>query len=368
MTSKSSFHYSELMAIQARIRKKFSACSVAVKCGNKRGYIHVGRHANMQYKEPHSIKLGVNSQFDVASVTKAIPVSLLVLWAITVGLISLETEIRKILPGVKTLGSKQLTVHDLLRYSCKFNLKHLSKPYERFDSSYLLNEICNSEVSLTEELNYGNYQPVLLAMVLEEITGKKVADLAKEVLFEPLGMNNTSFAVDRDRFVLNEVLPDGNLNYGVHDEITRALGFVGSAGLFSTSADLLKCLEFLLHKGSIDGKQIIDQSLIDFFNINQFQTGQAFGLGFGLWETFSKGYEGAGSRAWEKGAFFKLGYTGCGIFVFPAVESAIVILSNHVHPVRPNDHKWINLFRYLLICNMFAEHDDFSQQATELWV
>jgi CubicO group peptidase (beta-lactamase class C family) len=48
---------------------------------------------------------------------------------------------------------------------------------------------------------------------------------------------------------------------------------------------------------------------------------------------------------YAKGTFGKTGFTGCLILVNLDLGSALVILSNHIHPKRPQNFKAINDFR-----------------------
>jgi CubicO group peptidase (beta-lactamase class C family) len=98
------------------------------------------------------------------------------------------------------------------------------------------------------------------------------------------------------------------------------------------------------------------------------QSGTTFGLGFGLWENFSKGYDlmpGIVDPASLEGAFFKNGYTGTMFSVFPKLGLANVILTNHVHDVRPANTSWIHRFRYCV--NMVMLFGELPEDVTSLW-
>lgn len=76
--------------------------------------------------------------------------------------------------------------------------------------------------------------------VIEIISGKKFEDVIKEKLFDPLEMNNTSFAAKRGGGPVNP-----------------------SGGASSTAEDYMKFLNMLLNKGLYKGKRILSENAIE---------------------------------------------------------------------------------------------------------
>lgn len=326
---------------------------------NAKGEYYVryfGTHAHPDII-PNDVKTNTSSLFDTASITKAV-LTLLVLWAVTRKLVSLDTDMTTFIPGLKVVGKVRPTVLHFLTYGAKTHLEHVLKsPYAEFCSESLRVKLFTSKVEVCD-FRYGNHTPIMLGMMLQQITEKPLDTLAEEVLFKPLGMMNTTFRPQVGD-ISKVVATENGLCGIVHDEITRKLGFPsGAAGVFASCEDLLRLMRLTLTEGSVEGHQIVDPELISQLGINQMSGDIMFGLGFGLWDQFRKGYdvmEESMSEGYSDGAFFKGGFTGTQVSVFPKLGVANVILTNHVHPVRPTDsNDWINRFRYCANMSMLC--------------
>ncbi len=340
-------------------RTHFSAGAFGIVKGDSVFTRYFGRHSSLP-GDP-VVSTHENSLFDVASVTKSLPVALLVFWAVHEGLLTLETPIRQFFPGLQPTDSTEPTVLDLLTYRMRLHRDELKKPY-KFAPGEALHKIITSHVTVGGELHYGNYQPILLAQILEEVTGMSLVDLTQKVLFAPLWVNATFNPPQYiDKVVATEIGDSGRPLYGiVHDELTRNNDLLGAAGLFATCTDLLRLLRFILNKGAIGSQQIIAERFFDLMGQNQFQTGLEFGVGFGIWPEFASGYDPM-TRVMESihprysaGAIFKNGFTGVQVAAFPVLDTAVVSLTNYVHPKRTGNSQWINRFRYAVAMSLLS--------------
>ncbi len=342
------------VAAQAILRRRFSACSIGMVRKDARMVANFGTHAYPDLGYPH-VATHNGSRFDIASITKSIPVALLTLWAVTEGLLTLDTPVLKFFPDMKCNTFESPTIHDLLAYRAWLETAWLQKPYSQFSPSELYKALTKTNISLTRsQFHYGNQAPMLLGFILEQVTKMCLEELAQHVLFDLLGMKDTTFwpeAGDDKNYVYTE----GDKPGVVHDEITRAIARPsGASGVFSTSSDLLLPLRLLLNKGAWEGKQLIREDLIAQIGVNQLGSGTMFGLGFGVWEQFLKGFEEMPKSVRKyveektRGAYFKLGYTGTMCAVFPELDTGIVILTNTVHPTREGSSLKINQLRYIL--------------------
>lgn len=359
-----------LLVIQARARGLFSAGSVGVLKGSDYTIKNFGSHSS--FGDGALIPVEDTSLFDVASVTKSVPVALLVMWAITEGHLNLDMEVEKILPGLRREGPEPLRIRHLLAYSSRFHLDHLTKPYGGFAEGELMDIILNCACSVSHTFHYSNYQPLILGVILERMSGQSLESLAQEVLFNPLLLDAT-FTPKNPRLVVTTEVDEHTqqpLCGTVHDELTRAVGRPGAAGLFATTIDMLTVLRFLLNKGSWNDKQVIREDLVSQIGQNQFEQGTRFGLGFGVWEEFNSGFPehdamGHLPADFAKGAFFKNGFTGVSIMGFPALDMGIVIHTNHVHPKRDHSTRWMNLFRHAV--SLFILSGKVPFEAKTLW-
>jgi len=350
-----------LLFVQARARGYFSAGSFGVVRGNKIHTFNTGTHSSVEGDSRHL--LTDKSLFDVASVTKTIPIALLIFWAITAEYLSLETEISVFFPELKFMGDESPKIKHLLSYTCRLGLDHVEVPYTQYGGSDgLLQKILCADITVRHSMFYGNYPPILLGLILEKVTCMTVHALAQEIIFEPLELTATfNPPQDESLVVKTEINPvtQKALCGEVHDELTLALGRPGSAGLFASTTDLLYILRFLLDRGMIGGRMVVSPELIDQMGVSQTSQGVGFGLGTGIWPVFASGFKEEENfpnvdPEMLKGAYFKNGYTGCSVFVFPKLDLGITINTNHVHPVRSGNSLWINRFRYATVMTILS--------------
>jgi CubicO group peptidase (beta-lactamase class C family) len=88
-----------------------------------------------------------------------------------------------------------------------------------------------------EEWSYSNSGFVLLTEIAERITKRPFADLIRQRVFEPLGMNRTAYITDMEKGVLNQAL--GYAKQGENWKVNMYLGNDrGGGAIFSTTNDL----------------------------------------------------------------------------------------------------------------------------------
>ena len=197
----------------------------------------------------------------------------------------------------------------------------------------------------TKKLTYTNSSSILLGLIVEKVYGQSLAKAGEEVFFRPLGMGNTGF--EPTKFAAKQTIVPTELHRSrglvhaeVHDESAYGLGPnpTGTAGLFTTAPDLLKFARMLLNNGKLNGRQFFQTETIKQMATNQLLGDEVTGLG---WELDQPQYMGK----YSAGTFGKTGFTGCLILVNLPLVSATVILSNHIHPMRPQSFRPINDFR-----------------------
>ena len=191
---------------------------------------------------------------------------------------------------------------------------------------------------------YSDNGILLVGEIIERVSGKPLDVLARERVFDPLGMATTGYRPPRawfDRIAPTEDNPwRGRVVRGqVHDENTVVLGEVAAhAGLFSTTGDLGIFLQMLLNGGSMHGKRLLRAETIARFTR---RAGRAPGSSRALgWDTPSRSASGGPSSAgdhFSASSFGHTGFTGTSIWVDPERELFAVLLTNRVHPTREND-------------------------------
>ncbi len=142
----------------------------------------------------------------------------------------------------------------------------------------------------------------VVGLVIERLTGTSLGSALRTRLFEPLGMADTGFQVQRadmDRFTSNYRLCPGRLELvdsWADSEYLRQPTFEsGGGGLVSTTRDYMRFLEMLRSGGSLGGHRYISEEMHGQLCRSQLRPqilapssleasmGTAFGLGLGIY-------------------------------------------------------------------------------------
>lgn len=194
---------------------------------------------------------------------------------------------------------------------------------------------------------YSDLGFILLGMIIERCSGQSLGEFFGERIGCPLGRLRMEFVLveqvhdfvenNREEGGIASTEVDqwrGRLLCGeVHDKNAAALGGeAGHAGLFGTAAAVLAVTGEWVH--AYHGrKAILDQAMVREFTRRQMElTTSSWALG---WDTPS-GRSSAG-RYFPPESFGHLGYTGTSIWVDPAHELEVGLLSNRVHPTSKNE-------------------------------
>src|SRR5713226_6350482 len=189
----------------------------------------------------------------------------------------------------------------------------------------------------TKEI-YSDLGIILMAEIIERLTGRTLDDLAKSTIFSPLGMKDTMYRPAKKLWPL--IAPteiDNNLRHRlvqgeVHDENAFAIGGVsGHAGIFSTAPDLASFCQMLLNGGVYAHHRVLRRATIAQFTIPQQLSGGTRTLG---WAVPTEG--GSSGHYFSAHSFGHTGFTGTSIWIDPDRQLFVVLLTNRVHPTREN--------------------------------
>lgn len=270
------------------------------------------------------------TQFRIGSISKPIT-ALAIMKLVEDGEISLEDKLLSFYPELpanfKDITLKHLLSHrsGLLDYiDDNTNLSSL----DNVPTAEVLNFFENSGL---ENLNfepgsmgrYSNTGYVLLALVVENVTGISFPDYLDQVFFSPIGMDNT--------FVISEQkhLGDKGENYALSfGTAIRVKGFnsliYGASGVVSTTTDMMKFTEALLEN------QIVSEASLDLMTQTQGAVPNIetdYGLG---WLTGTGNYWHTNritdpNDFWHSGGFD--GYQTV-LSINPDLDLEVIILSN----------------------------------------
>jgi CubicO group peptidase (beta-lactamase class C family) len=147
-------------------------------------------------------------------------------------------------------------------------------------------------------------------------------------------MNETGYRPDpalRPRIAPTEIdsVRGGKVWGVVHDERAYYLGGVSAhAGIFSSAYDLARFARVYLNGGVLDGARVFRPETIQLFSTRQVAD-RALG-----WQK-PDGNNSAGHLMSER-AFGHTGFTGTSIWIDPARDVFVLLLSNRVNPTRAN--------------------------------
>jgi serine-type D-Ala-D-Ala carboxypeptidase len=129
-----------------------------------------------------------------------------------------------------------------------------------------------------------------------------------------------------------ERLKEGGMLRGqVHDPLASKLGGVaGHAGLFSTAEDLARFCRMFLQRGSLDGVRVFQPETVTLMTSPQSPEGAPNIRGFG-WDIQST-YSSLKGDFFSFASYGHTGFTGTSVWIDPATQTFLIILTNRVHP------------------------------------
>jgi CubicO group peptidase (beta-lactamase class C family) len=303
--------------------------------------------------EPEKIKAKVNTIYDLASLTKPLVTGLLCAKLIE------NNELQPLIiyylhefdyrinfpedPG--EIGTWQLLYHcsDFPAWKPFYLLS------ENRDS--ILREIVRTPLEINSnslKVKYSDLNFLILTFLLEKNYGKRLDEIAKEEIFEPLNLQNTFFnppkelqkrtaaserrneyekqmCVDLGYDVSNYKWRDYQIWGEVHDGNCYFMnGVSGHAGLFSTALETFKIAQqFLANQTSL-----LKPETCELFRTN-FTKGlnEARSVAFQLAETKNS----TASQVLAKDSFGHLGFTGTSLWIEPKTERVFILLTNRTH-------------------------------------
>jgi len=283
---------------------------------------------------PYQETIKGDELYDVASLTKVIVTTTLVMKLIEEKRITLGT---KLVDVLSRFHHPEISVFDLLTHSSglpadipKANrLKHRS---EVLDYVFQVEPIYEKGTHVV----YSDIGFILLGLMVEFIFGKSLQQIAKEIIFDPLRMHDTGYLPDKDRCVPTECRKDdvynGFLQGDVHDEKAFAMGGIsGHAGLFSTAKDIGKFIQAILNNRFILNQNTINMMFIprvSKLSLHGTLTIRALG-----WDKPTEGCSAGDGVDFEE-TILHTGFTGCNLWIDRKHQIGFVLLSNDVHPTR----------------------------------
>jgi len=281
--------------------------------------------------EPKVEPMTIDTIFDLASLTKVIATTTAVMQLEEQGRVRLNDPVVKYIPEFGQNGKADITVRDLLTHYSGFAPDiDLTPAFTNRDTAYSLAFAATPVAPPETQFIYSDTNFIVLAALVERISGMPLDAYCAQNIFIPLGMSHTRFLPPADW--LRQIAPteydehNQMLRGVVHDPRARRMGGVaGHAGLFSTADDLAKFAQALL-----DGSSVLSALSIRKMTSPEQPANMPAIRGFG-WDIDSPFSSNRGELL-PVGSFGHTGFTGTSIWIDPTTRTYIILLTNAVHP------------------------------------
>ena len=286
----------------------------------------------LRSKEPLARPMKVDTVFDLASLTKAIATAPAVHVLAEQGKLSLAAPVARYLPSFAQRGKESITVEQLLLHTGGLISDNALSDYQGPRAAIYAR--LDALAPVTEpgtKFEYSDVGYIVLGELVEKVSGQPLDVFARERIFAPLGMAETTY--DPGPALAARAAPteprDGVMLQGqVHDPRAAALGGVaGHAGVFSTASDLARFAVMLLGNGSAGAARILGpEAFARMVAPQDLPGGGRRSPGWDVQTGFS------GARGELSGGYGHTGFTGTSLWVDPAAGAAVIVLSNRLHP------------------------------------
>lgn len=326
---------------QAIAQKETAGAVVLVLHGDEVIYLRAFGYRRLL---PEPVEMTTDTLFDLASLTKPVATASAIMLLIQDGLLKLNDRVARHWPAFAAGGKEGVTVEHLLLHTSGLIADNPIADYaageqrawERIAQLKLLDPP-------GERFRYSDVGYLVLGRLVELCSGRKLDIFCRERLWQPLRMKDTAFVLSesqRQRTAATGRREGRWLQGEVHDPRAALLGGVaGHAGLFSTAADLARYCRLLLSNGQLEGRRLFHED-----TLRQWLTPRAVILGKDSAEQPLRGWRAYG---WDvdtpystpRGELFPkdrsfghTGFTGTSLWLDPATRTAVIILTNRLHP------------------------------------
>ncbi|MBA1434741.1 serine hydrolase domain-containing protein [Bombilactobacillus bombi] len=272
--------------------------------------------------KPSITQLPADPLYDLASLTKVIGTTTVLLHLIEQKKLSYDTPICQWLPQ---FSDSRVTLRHLMTHTS--GIKGYIKNRDQLSKEDLLLQILQLPVTadFNRVIKYTDTGPILAGLIIEKIYQQPVQQVIEQVILKPLGLLEATFNPKPQRCVVTTTRQGQNLQGVVHDPKAQQLGEdCGSAGMFASLTDLVRFSQFML------GQLKIQQPPISFITVKS------------LYKSFTPVAPGR-SFGWDlrwnsqhQPVLYHTGYTGNFWGLDWYRQQAVIVLSNRVHPFNDN--------------------------------
>ena len=319
---------------------------------------------------PETVPMTVETMFDLASLSKCVGTTLSFMQLVEGGYVRLTDPVKRYIPEFKpwvnpeTGEEVDIILRDLLTHSSGLSDYYNADRFvERFGTNRpdSLVRVISTEVERHfrpgTDFLYSCLNFITLQHILEQVTGERLCDYAESHVFAPMGLKHTCYfplkedlrTPSRHLELLplvapTEVQSDGSVLLGaVHDPLARLAnaGNSGNAGVFSDAVDLSRICMMVMNQGSTyrDKKlgfnepdtHVLSRSAVHLMTTIPPENAPSVGRALG-WDMKSDHSGLRGDLFNPETTLMHTGYTGTSLVIDLDTHTAIVLLTNRVHP------------------------------------
>jgi len=303
--------------------------------------------------------------FRLASMTKPI-VTTAAMMLVEQGKMNLNDPASKWLPELRDLKvetasgdvapTRPIIVQDLMRHTAGFVYAGATKS-PRIKKMYEDGNIEARETDITTDEMLRNLGQIPLAnqpgtiweyaittdvlgLLVERVTGKQLDVVLRELLFDPLGMKDTTWWVEPSKVPRIAEAPDSDplkatmlKSYRIYSNPAGKSYFKGGSGLVGSASDYLKYAQMMVNGGEFEGKRYLSKKTVELMLSNHTvgmggstiaTTGPGYGHGLGFGVRLD---EGMGWAPGSKGDAMWAGAWGTSFWIDPKERLVGVFMS-----------------------------------------
>ncbi|WEV71477.1 serine hydrolase [Lactobacillus sp. ESL0785] len=272
---------------------------------------------------PEVSQLSPFAEYDLASLTKVIATENILLKLYAEGKLNFSEPLHDFIPE---FTDKRIRLFHLLTHTS--GIRGWIAHRDQLSHDELIDAIIHLPVTdeFEHKMRYADTNFVLLGLVIKKIFKQPVQEVATNEILIPGGLTETTFKPSKSSCVPT-ALYNGQVLQGIpHDPKARQLGSdCGSAGLFSTMADLIK-----ISKGYLG----LDPNILPFSQdvVSQlFENKNPAGLKPRSW-----GWDLRWDPKFHYPLILHTGYTGTLMLLDRIKKTGLILLTNRVHPTGHN--------------------------------
>ncbi|MEX2601486.1 MAG: serine hydrolase [Balneolaceae bacterium] len=278
--------------------------------------------------------------YDIASLTKVMSTTTAIMKLVEEGRIDLDDRVSDYISEYQEEEKNRVTIRHLLLHTS--GLPAFRIYIDRIRAREDLLEAVKNEPLINppgQEYVYSDLGFILLAEIVQQVSGERIDIFTAREIFEPMGMTSTHFnPASLGAWMLYRIPPtEIDQHYGrgmvhgfVNDERAYFMdGVAGHAGLFTSAYDIAKWSQMLLNRGYFAGYRFFNPETVDLFTGRQSPFNQR-GYGF---DRKNSDMSSAG-RLTSFRTFGHLGFTGTSLWIDPDYQTTIILLTNRTFPDR----------------------------------